>query len=155
MTTPRTRSLVSLAAVLTLTLGLGCATSPSRLATDPPTPVDAPPAVHFDNASRDYVQVYLVGIRREWSLGRVAPGARATLRVPEEALDEYAGQMRLAVLPGRNIMQPIASDARVAMALARPAAEILGQRWTFSQWPTYGELTPLPLGAVPTVVGRP
>jgi hypothetical protein len=33
--------------------------------------------------------------------------------------------------------------------------EILGQRWTFSQRPTYGELTALPLGAVRTVVGRP
>ena len=157
MTTPRTRSLVSLAAFLTLTLGLGgCAAGPSRQLANTAAPAGAPPAaVHFDNASQDYVQVYLVGIRREWVLGRVAPGARATLRIPEDALDEDAGQLRLAVLSDRHATDRVAGDTRVAMALARPDAEILGQRWTFTQRPTYGELTSLPLGAVRSAVGRP
>jgi hypothetical protein len=156
MTTPRTRSLVSLAAALALTFTLaGCASAPSRLASDASSSAEPPPAVHFDNDSRDYVQVYLVGLRREWLLGRVAPGARATLRIPEDALDESAGEMRLAVVPGGNVSQRAAVDMRATTALPRPATEIVAQRWTFSQRPTYGELTPLPLGAVRTVVGRP
>jgi hypothetical protein len=133
----------------------GCATASPHLASDASVAVDEPPAVHFDNASRDYVQVYLVGIRREWLLGRAAPGARATFRVPEEALAEDAGQMRIAVVVGNYVTPERASDARAASALPRPMTEILGQRWTFSQRPTYGELTTLPLGAVRTVVGRP
>ena len=157
MTTPRTRSLVSLAIALTLTLTLGaCASAPSRLTSDAAATAEAaPPAIHFDNDSRAYVQVYLVGARREWLLGRVPPGARVTLRIPEDALDEGAGQRRLAVVAADGATQRAAVDAGVATQLPRPTAEILGQRWTFSQRPTYGELTPLPLGAVRTVVGRP
>jgi hypothetical protein len=159
MTTPRTRSLVSLAAALALTLTLsGCASAPaaSRLASDAPvSPEGPPPVVHFDNDSRDYVQVYLVGLRREWLLGRVAPGARTTLRIPVDALDEDAGEMRLAVISGGSVLQRAAVDAGVTTALPRPTAEIVGQRWTFSQRPTYGELTPLPLAVVRAVVGRP
>jgi hypothetical protein len=155
MTTPRTRSLVSLAAVLTLALG-GCAGAPSRLASDAPAPADGPPpAVHFDNDSREYVQVYLVSDRREWLLGRAAPGARATLRIPDDALADNAGQMRLAVRSAGNVTQRAADDMRAATALPRPAAEILAQRWTFSQRPTYGELTALPLRGMRAFVGRP
>jgi hypothetical protein len=157
MTTPRTRSLVSLAAALTLTMVLGgCASAPSHHVADASVPADEPPpAVHFDNDSRDYVQVYLVGIRREWLLGRAAPGARVTLRIPQEALAEDAGQMRIAVLAGNHLAQQAANDSRASSALPRPMAEILGQQWTFSQRPTYGELTALPLRGVRTFVGRP
>jgi hypothetical protein len=139
-----------------MTLG-GCASAPSRLATsDEPAPVEgSPPSVRFDNDSRDYVQVYLVGLRREWLLGRATPGARATLRIPEEALAEDAGQMRIAVVPGTHTFERAALDERASSALPRPIAEILGQRWTFSQKPTYGELTAFPLGGLRTGVGRP
>jgi hypothetical protein len=134
----------------------GCASAPSRLASDASGPVDEPPrVVHFDNESSGYVQVYLVGIRREWLLGRAAPGARVTLRIPEEALADDAGQMRIAVVVGNYLTQQAASDTRAASALPRPIAEILGQRWTFSQRPTYGEVTAFPLGAGRQVVGRP
>jgi hypothetical protein len=139
-------------------MGLGgCASAPSSLATSstPAHTEGSPPAVRFDNDSRDYVQVYLVGIRREWLLGRAAPGARVTLRIPEEALSEDAGQMRIAVLPGTHTFDRAAVDMRASSALPRPMAEILGQRWTFSQRTTYGELTALPLGGLRTGVGRP
>jgi hypothetical protein len=148
MTTPRTRSLVSLAAVLTAALALGgCVSAPSRLVLDAPAPAgDAPPAgVRFDNDARDYVHVYLVGQRREWLLGRVEPGARATLRIPEEALAEDAGSMRLVALAGARVTQRPASEARAVITLEQPAAAILSQRWTFSQTTPTGQLTPLPL----------
>jgi hypothetical protein len=156
MITPRTRSLVSLAAALTLTLALGgCAGAPSRLASDGPAPGDGPPPiVRFDNDSRDYVHVYLVGARREWLLGRVAPAARAALRIPEEAMAEDAGPLRLAVLAGDRVTQRVAFDARAASALARPAAEILSQRWTFSQTLARSELMALPLGRAWTQAGH-
>jgi hypothetical protein len=146
MTTPRIRSLVSLAAALTVTFTLGgCVSAASRLASDGPAPTDgAPPAVRFVNEARDYVHVYLVGEQREWLLGRVEPGARATLRIPEAALVENAGPMWLAVLTGERVTLRAAGDARAATTMAQPAAAILSQRWTFSQTPK-GQLTSLPL----------
>jgi hypothetical protein len=145
MTTPRTRSIVSLAAALTLTLALGgCASAPSRLALNDPAPVDGTAlAIHFDNGARDYVHVYLVGAKREWLLGRVEPGARTALRIPDEALGEDLGFMRLAVLTGAPVTLRAASDPRATITIPQPAPGIASQRWTFSQ----GQLTPLRLGA--------
>ena len=156
MTTPRTRSLVSLAAALALTLGVGgCAGVASRTASAAPVPADGPaPTIRFDNDSREYVDVYLVSERREWRLARVAAGAHATLSVPEDALAEDAGRMRLAVLPGqRGAMLRAPSDMRAASALARPVGEILSQRWTFSQTLERGQPAGLLMGRLPT--GRP
>ena len=148
MTTPRTRSLVSRVAALTLTLALaGCASAPSQRARDASAPADeAPPVIRFDNDAHNYVHVYLVGVRREWLLGRVAPGARATLRVPQEALDESEGPMRLAVLMGERITYRAAVDVRTASALPRPAAEILAREWTFVPRMAGNELIALPFG---------
>jgi hypothetical protein len=151
MTTPRTRSLVSLAAGLTLMLAAGgCAPAPARLASDAPAPVDgSPPAVRFDNDSRDYVDVYLVSVQREWRLARVAAGAHATLRIPEDALAEDAGPMRLAVLPAQRVTLRPSSDLRAASALARPIAELVAQQWTFSQSLAQGQPAGLLLGRLP------
>lgn len=154
MTTPRTRSLVSLAAALSVALTLGaCASAnvPSRLAWDGPASPDGPPiAVHFVNDARDYVHVYLVGEQREWLLGRVETGARATLRIPEAALAGGTGSLRLAVLAGERVTLRAAAEPRAAISLPQPAAAFLSQRWMFSQALAKGQLTPLALGQ-----GRP
>ena len=144
MTTPRTRSLVSLAAALTLTVVLGgCASAPSRLALDDPASAEAPVGLRFENGARQHVHVYLVGAKREWLLGRVEPGARATLRIPDEALAEELGFVRLAVVTGDKMTLAAASDPRATITIPQPAPGIASQRWAFSQ----GQLTPLRLGA--------
>jgi hypothetical protein len=147
MTTPRARSLVSLAAVLTVALTLGgCVSAPSRLAWDGPTPTDGPPlAIRFDNEARDYVHVYLVSEQSQWLLGRVEPGAHATLRIPEAALAGRPGSMWLAVLAGEHMTGRVAGDARAATTIAEPVASILSQRWMFSQTLANGQLRSLPL----------
>jgi hypothetical protein len=157
MTTPRIRSLVSLAAVLTVTLTLGgCLSAPSRLASDGPAPAEgAPLAIRFENDARDYVHVYLIGDQREWLLGRVEPGGRATLRIPEAALSEDAGPMRLAVLVGDRVTLRAAGKPLAAIAIAQPATEILSQRWTFSQMLSTGQLTGLRRAPARAEVGRP
>jgi hypothetical protein len=148
MTTPRTRSLVSLAAALTVTLALGgCVSAPSRVALDDPaSTVAAPLAVRFVNDARDYVHVYLVGEKREWLLGRVEPGARATLRIPEAAFAGDPGWMRIAVLAGQRVTQRAVGEPRATITIAQPAAEILSQRWTYSQTQARGQLRALELG---------
>ena len=147
MTTPRIRSLVSLAAALTVTLTLSaCASAPSRLVREEPANSEGQPlAIRFDNDARDYVHVYLVSDQRQWLLARVAPGARATLRIPEEALADAAGRMRLAVLTGERVTLWAPSEASAAITLAQPAAAFRSQRWTFSQALANGQLTALPL----------
>jgi hypothetical protein len=147
MTTPRTRPLVSLAAALSLTLTLGaCASAPSRVSREVAAPAESAAAVvRFDNGAREHVHVYLIGEQREWLLGRVEPGARATLRIPDDALAGDAASMRLAVVAGQRVTMRAASEAR-AITMVQPAAVLLSQRWTFSQTSTQAHLTALQLG---------
>jgi hypothetical protein len=156
MTTPRRRALVSLAAALTLAASLsGCAGAHSGGAVAP-APVDGPQlAVRFDNDARSYVHVYLIGEQRQWLLGRVEPGAKATLRIPEDALAELAGSMRLAVLAGERVTMQAAAAPHATVTIPEPAAAILSQRWTFSQAPGNGQLTALPLGRARADLGSP
>ena len=156
MITPRFRSVVSLAAALTVSLGLGaCASTASRPARDVPAPVEGVPlAIRFDNFARDYVHVYLVGERREWMLGRVEAGGRSTLRVPRAALAEAPGSMRLAVLVGQRRSPRAAAEGRATTTLGQPASEIVSQRWTFSQTQTAGQLTGVWLPRTRTQLGQ-
>jgi hypothetical protein len=148
MTTPRTRSLVSLAAALSLALALGgCASAPARLEWDAPAPADAPAlAIRFDNDARDFVHVYLVGAQRQWLLGRVESGARATLRIPDAALAGDPGWLRLAVLTGERVTLQAVADVRASVTIAQPAEQLLSQRWMFSQTLAKGQLTSIPRG---------
>lgn len=145
MTTPRIRSLVSFAVTLTIAVALAsCASTPSRPAWDGPVSTDERPvAVSFVNGARDYVHVYLIGDQRQWFLGRVEPGARATLRIPDEALADDAGSLRLAALEGQRITLQVGNDARVATTIKAPLAAILSQKWAFSETGANWQLTPV------------
>ena len=131
MTTPRPYSLVSRAAMTILTLVLG-ACAPARTAMEEPSPVEAGQvSLRFDNQARSYVHVYLVGEKREWLLGRVEPGAAATLRIPEGSLESNPGFVQLAVLAGGQVTQRVASDSRAQLTIAQPASSILSRQWRF------------------------
>lgn len=141
MTTPRPYALVSRFAITILTLVLGaCSGTTARSAAHEPSPVEARVAtIRFDNQAREHVHVYLIGETREWLLGRVEPGAVATLRVPEESLTSNASFVQLAVLTGGGLTQAAARDPRAQLTIAQPASSILAQRWRLSQ----GQLTSL------------
>jgi hypothetical protein len=156
MTTPRPRSLVSLAAALTIALILGgCASAGSHPTSDGSTPADGPPPVviHFDNQAHDYVHVYLVGARSQWLLGRVEPGAIRTLRIPDEALEESSRAVWLAVLMGQHPTGRVAGNPSAVTTIPELVSTILSQRWTFTPTPASGQLTSLPLWR--TDVGHP
>lgn len=122
-------SLLSLAAALTM-LALGaCVRTPSTESAIAPER----PMLRFDNAAQTYVDVYFVDATREWWLGRVAPGARAMLRIPEDARTASSGFVRLAVLAGAPISAAASRDPRATFTMAQPAWDLMGQRWTFSQ----------------------
>jgi hypothetical protein len=152
MTTPLTRAIVSLAATMAVTLALGaCVRGPARPASDGPAPMDGHPlTIRFDNDAREHVHVYLVGRQRQWLLGRVEPGARAMLRIPEAALAGSQGFVQLAVLTGERLTLQAARDPRATFTIAQPASAILSQRWMFAQ----GQVTSLPLRGARVDVGR-
>ena len=145
MTTPRLHALVSLASTIVLTLGLGaCAGTPARVGLNDPAPEEATSlAIRFDNEARDYVHVYLVGQQREWLLGRVEPGATTALRIPDGALTDETGFVRLAVVQGGHVTQQAARDPRAMLTMAQLPTTLASQRWRIAQ----GQLTGLALGS--------
>ena len=132
MPTRHTPTLVSLAAVMTLTLALGCAAGPraQHAATRRP---DASPVIRFDNEERQHVHVYLVVPERQWLLGRVEPGAHARFNIPASALAARSTSFRLAVVPAQSISLLAAQHPGTRMTLPHTAAEMSSQLWTFAQ----------------------
>ena len=141
MTTPRSYLLVSRTAMMILTLALAaCTSAPGRAAAEAPSPIEAGQvSLRFDNQARSHVHVYLVGEKREWLLGRVEPGAVATLRVPDGSLESNPGFVQLAVVEGKQVTQQAARDARAQLTIAQPASSILARQWRFVP----GQLTSL------------
>jgi hypothetical protein len=135
MTTFCRSAFVSIAATLTITLGLAaCVSAPSRPVSDGQISTEAQSlTIRFDNLARENVDVYLIGAKREWLLGRVAPGAIANLRLPDEALAEGSRMVRLAVLAGERPTFAAALNPRAVLTISQPTSAILSQQWTFSQ----------------------
>ena len=132
------RSFVSILVTMIFALG-ACASAASR-----PTP-NRPAAtladllsIRFENESLDQVDVYLIGEKREWNLGRVAPGAVVSLQLPDEAFVRGSATVQLAVLAGQPRTFTAARNPRAVLTIAEPASTFLSQRWTFS----HGNLIP-------------
>jgi hypothetical protein len=137
MTTSTSRAFVSIAAAIALTLSVSaCVRAPSG-----PTPAlipsNGPLAIRFDNDGSYRLDVYLIGEKREWLLGRVEPGANARFAIPEGVFDEGSKFVRLAVLANAQPTLQAARDPRAKLTLALPLAAIVSERWSFSR----GELT--------------
>lgn len=138
MPTLRRRALVSAIAAMSLSLSVAaCVQTAAR--SGPSRRDDLPPAIRFDNDTREHVHVYLIGEKREWVLGRVEAGAIAMLRIPEESLAGDQSFVRLVVIAGDGITLQAARHTRARPTLAQPVLDILSQRWRFSQ----GSLTSL------------
>ena len=152
MTTIRSRSLVSIAAALTLTRAAGCAGNSTHGAlNDPAVAAARPAAIRFQNEARQYVHVYLVSQNQQWLLGRVEPGARATLRIPVEATSNDTWQMQLAVLAGDRVTMQVASKPLAQFTIAQPTGQLLAQKWIFTQ--LNGPATAQLLGRMTSGVG--
>jgi hypothetical protein len=156
MITPRSRAIVSvvtLAAITSSALALGaCANNPRPAAWDRAAAIDDKPlVVGFDNQAEMYVDVYLVGEVREWRLGRVPPGMRTQLRIPNDAqLELVSGNVRLAVLAGSPFTAHVARDPRATFTIPEAASGVLAKQWTFRQ----SQLSAPEIFGAPGPVGR-
>lgn len=149
MTTPRTRVIVSpvlsvIVSLIVTSVLAACGGGRASLASSDPTEVLATavsPVIAFDNDAREHVQVYLVSDRRQWYLGRVEPGARRTLRVPDEAVVSSPQRLQLAVMVGQPIAPHVSGDPRAMFTLAQPATTLFSQDWSVAQ----GQLVSTPI----------
>jgi hypothetical protein len=129
MLTLRRHALVSLVGVSLAVSACARAAAPAR-----PSPAsDVSLSIRFDNHAREHVHVYLIGEKREWLLGRVEPGAIATLPIPEEPLAGNPTFMRLVVIAGEGITLDAARHVRAMPTLAQPMSALLSQQWKYSQ----------------------
>ena len=132
MTTRRVRSLVSSASIVSATFfsaAFGLTACVGRLRE--PGPQTA--TIQFDNEATVYVDVYLVGAQYQWRLGRVPPGMRAMLSIPESAIESTMGFVRVAAIPGSPVSAQAERDPRAVFAIAQPVSSVWMQRWTFRQ----------------------
>jgi hypothetical protein len=137
MTTSCRRAFVSIAATIVITLAVGaCAHGPSRPAPDLPSADAGLLTMRFDNLGLERVDVYLIGAKQEWLLGRVEPGAIARFRIPDGAFSEDSKFVRLAVLTNEQLTFQAARNPRAKLTIALPPSALLSQRWSYS----HGEL---------------
>lgn len=135
MTTSRRRAFVSIAATMTITLALtACISRSPRSELNARRSLDALPiTIRFDNFANERVDVYLIGTKREWVLGRVEAGGIASLRIPEEVLEKGSMHVRLAVIAGEPVTFAAARNPHARLSVAQPASTILSQQWRFAQ----------------------
>jgi len=139
---------LGLTAVFVVLLWVGACAGPQHLATrsegvtapertagtaTAATDESRPDVLQFDNQATVYADVYLVGHEIQWRLGRVPPGMRVKLRVPESAIQWTVGFLQLAVIPGSALSAEASRDPRAVIGIAQPPREVLSQRWTFRQ----------------------
>jgi hypothetical protein len=129
MTTPSRRAFVSLAALTLVLVPGACRQAPVRPAA---TPAAQAVTIRFDNLSRESVHVYLIGLKREWVLGRAEPGAVISLRIPDAALTEESF-VRLAVIAGERVTLAASRHVDARVTLAQPVSAISSQHWRYSQ----------------------
>src|ERR1700741_1103039 len=104
MTTSSRRAFVSIPATIAIALAPGaCVRASSHTASDPISTDAGPLTIRFDNLGLERADVYLIGGRREWGLGRVEPGAIASLRIPEGAFADGSKFLRLAVIANEPV----------------------------------------------------
>lgn len=137
MTTSSRRAFVSIAATIAITLALGACVHVQSGSVPDPISTAGPLSIRFDNLGTQRVDVYLIGEKREWVLGRVEPGAIASLRIPEGAFAGGSKFVRLAVIANEPVTFQAARNPRAKLTIALPPSAITSQRWSFSQ----GELT--------------
>src|SRR5687768_9977972 len=125
MTTRHTHALVSLTAIMAVTLALAaCAPGRSVPAMDRTIAMDGRLlTAACNNDGRAPVHVYLAeGRQGQWLRGRVDPWSQGTLRIPAAALVGSNGFVRLAVVPGERMTPQAVRSARASFTVAQPVS---------------------------------
>ena len=87
--------------------------------------------ITFHNQGRDRVQVYLVGEKEDWLIGRLEPLETARLPLPQFGFASAPQAVALAVVPGwtRNL-QP-RRDPHATVSIDEISDNLAGEEWIF------------------------
>jgi hypothetical protein len=99
--------------------------------TAPPAQSAPAATITFHNSGRDRVQVYLIGDKESWLLGRLEPMETAHLRLPESSAMDEGDVVVLGVLPGWSKSLAPRADARVRLSIAERRTAMSGEEWIF------------------------
>lgn len=94
---------------------------------------DRAESIRFENEGRDRLDVYLVGERRSWRIGRLAPGESRWLRMPKDITSDEMLRVQLVVLANAAITLAPISEARAVTTIRQPFFALAGQRWSFTE----------------------
>ena len=97
---------------------------------EPPAPTRTETIV-FQNRSGDRIQVYLIGDKQDWLLGRLDPMETARLRLPASEWRESREAVVLAVLPGWTKSLAPRSASHATLSIAEIASNLPGGHWSF------------------------
>lgn len=89
-------------------------------------------SLRFDNEGRDRLDIYLVGEKRSWRLGRLEPGAARWLRVPADIPPNDLVRMQLVVLANAELTVSPMRDPRAVTTIRQPVFVMASQRWAFA-----------------------
>ena len=120
----KTRSIASLAA------GILIASCMQHQMAPPGQPISAGTII-FHNQSRDRIQVYLIGEKEDWLLGRLEPLETAHLRLPESSSAAAEEAVVLAVLPGWSRNLAPRGDRRATLSITEHTNNLPGEEWIF------------------------
>ena len=87
--------------------------------------------ITFRNQGPDRIQVYLIGEKADWLLGRLEPLETAHLRLPESSYATGEESVVLAVLPGWSRSLAPRGDRRAALSLKEYTRNLPGEEWHF------------------------
>jgi len=87
--------------------------------------------ITFHNQGRDRIQVYLIGDKEDWLLGRLESLETAHLRLPESVSAAADGSVVLAVLPGWSRVLAPRVDRRAVLSMRERGGDLPGEEWSF------------------------
>jgi hypothetical protein len=87
--------------------------------------------ITFHNQGRERVQVYLVGEKEDWFIGRLEPLETARLALPQFGFTSASRSVALAVLPGWSKNLEPRRDPRATFSIDEVTDGLAGEEWFF------------------------
>ena len=87
--------------------------------------------ITFHNQGRDRIQVYLVGEKQEWLIGRLEPRQTARLALPQFGIASTPQAVALAVVPGWSRNSQPRRDSRTTVSIEEVSDNLAGEEWVF------------------------
>jgi hypothetical protein len=88
-------------------------------------------SITLHNQGRDRIQVYLVGEKEDWYIGRLEPLETAHLVLPQFGFASAARAVSLAVVPGWSRSLEPRREPRATFSFDEITDNLPGQEWTF------------------------